>query len=221
MKGSGNMISLENKLENKNEVAELTRENDRLKEANRKLEEEKRELLGKLEQMQRMLNINPLTGIASRRFFDEYLKKEWGRAKRQNWTLSLIMLDIDYFKQYNDTYRHVAGDDCLRMVAEKLKKSLRRQEDIVARYGGEEFAVLLPNTEFKAALILANKLREGIEELRIPHCASVKSIVTVSGGVASFAPGQHDIDPKLLIKKADEALYIAKNSGRNRVAYKE
>jgi len=162
--------------------------------------------------------LDGLTGIANRRHFDEIFDKEWRRALRGNDTLSLVFLDIDFFKKYNDYYGHLAGDDCLRQVGNALKKSLQRAGDLVARYGGEEFVIILPSTSQMEALKVAEKVRRHIEGLKIAHLRSdVSEYVTVSVGVATINPGIH-INPVLLIEQADIALYQAKTRGRNRAS---
>ena len=162
-----------------------------------------------------------LTGLSNRRYFDAALQTEFYRLKRSGGTLSLIMLDIDHFKNYNDTYGHLAGDDCLHHIGKMLKVIVRRAPDIVARYGGEEFAVILPETESSSAEALAETIRKGVEELAIPHSASDTSeYVTVSLGVVSVNTADM-VSPKQIIAMADQALYLAKNKGRNRVVVSE
>lgn len=158
-----------------------------------------------------------LTGIANRRHFDQKLAEEWARGARSAEPLSLIMLDIDHFKLYNDTYGHQGGDDCLRKVAFTLKEAVNRPGDMAARYGGEEFAIILPDTDQKGALEVAEKIRDRIEELEIPHIASkVKDIVTISVGAATIMPTPF-LEPSVLISFADKALYQSKENGRNQV----
>ncbi|MFI3185208.1 MAG: diguanylate cyclase [Methylococcaceae bacterium] len=162
--------------------------------------------------------LDALTHIANRRRFDETLATEWKRAKRDGTLLSLIMIDIDYFKDYNDHYGHGAGDYCLQKVAAELAKSLDRPSDFVARYGGEEFVVILPDTHQIAALQVAERLRERIERLGLAHAYSAtKPVITISVGLATQDNIQEYFLPKILIDAADNALYIAKKSGRNRV----
>jgi len=166
--------------------------------------------------------LDALTGIPNRRRMDEYLGDEFKRAIRGSTPLSVIMLDIDYFKQYNDTYNHSAGDFCLQRVANAIKAVLRRPADMVARYGGEEFSVILPDTPTHAAVALAEDIRKQIESLDILHEASdVTRHITVSIGVAGVLPDSK-ISAEELLGQADLALYQAKNKGRNRVSiYKE
>jgi len=156
-----------------------------------------------------------LTGIANRRFMDEFIEREWLRAIRNESSIAFIIIDIDFFKLYNDNYGHPEGDDCLKRVATKLKSLIRRPVDLVARYGGEEFALVLPDT--KEAKFVANQCRQAIEELQIPHAFSQNStVVTISVGLCTFSPiaGSY---PRLVIEAADKALYKAKEKGRNTV----
>lgn len=162
-------------------------------------------------------NRDGLTGLANRRFLNQYLLREYSHAIRHKRPLSLIMLDIDYFKQYNDKYGHLIGDECLKQVATALEKTVNRAKDLVARYGGEEFILILPETEKLGASHIADKIRSSIEELNIPHIGSpIHRFLTVSVGVTTFiADSETKIDN--LILEADKALYQAKQNGRNRV----
>jgi len=160
-----------------------------------------------------------LTGITNRRYFDEHLKIEWQRAHEDSALLGLIIIDVDHFKLYNDNYGHLAGDDCLKRVADCISKSLKRSTDFVSRYGGEEFAVILPGATFSSAMRIAENIRADVEEMKIPHELSEASdYVTVSLGASSMMPIRES-SPEELIKKADKALYRAKENGRNRAAY--
>jgi|FLOH01.1.fsa_nt_gi diguanylate cyclase (GGDEF)-like protein len=159
-----------------------------------------------------------LTGIYNRRYFDEVLTTEWKRAKREKLPLSLVMLDIDYFKKYNDTYGHQAGDECLVKIAISIADTLQRPADMVARYGGEEFVVILPNAEQEDAAKFSEKIRANIENLNIEHKASnINRFVTASFGVASVVPNLNSSCEELL-QNADKALYNAKHEGRNCVS---
>ena len=163
-------------------------------------------------------DVDPLTQIANRRRFDDTMTLEIKKAKRTGTILSVLLLDIDHFKFYNDTYGHLEGDSCLKKVAAALSTSLKRPKDLAARWGGEEFACLLPNTNAKGAQNVAEVLREAIQNLSIPHKSSpVNEVVTVSVGVVASNP-MDDNSFDNLLKRADEALYQAKESGRNRIA---
>jgi diguanylate cyclase (GGDEF)-like protein/PAS domain S-box-containing protein len=167
-------------------------------------------------ELQRLACMDGLTQVANRRRFDEYLDAEWRRLAREEKPLSLILCDVDYFKAYNDTYGHLAGDFCLQQIASVLGKVLKRPSDLVARYGGEEFAVIVPNTNTTGGLIVAQAIREGVRELAIPHRASlVSQYVTLSLGIATAVPTL-DASPFQLIAAADRALYQAKAEGRDR-----
>jgi diguanylate cyclase (GGDEF)-like protein/PAS domain S-box-containing protein len=158
-----------------------------------------------------------LTGVANRRAFDEALEKEWHRAMRSNEPLSLVMADIDLFKAYNDHYGHVAGDDCLRRVAAAIADCAKRSGDLVARYGGEEFAVILPRTDAAAAREIAERIRQRVEALGIPHAGNpAGGHITISLGISTRTPPQN-VDFVSLMQGADQALYKAKESGRNTV----
>ncbi|WP_353931697.1 diguanylate cyclase [Okeanomitos corallinicola TIOX110] len=166
----------------------------------------------------RLANIDGLTQIANRRCFDQVLLKEWKRLQREKLPLSLILCDIDYFKKYNDTYGHPAGDECLKKVAHILSQSINRAADLAARYGGEEFVLILPQTETKGAVHIAKKIRTKIESAAIPHISSlVSEYITLSLGIATIVPSL-ETDSQYLISQADQALYKAKESGRNRFA---
>jgi diguanylate cyclase (GGDEF)-like protein/PAS domain S-box-containing protein len=169
------------------------------------------------EQLKLISYMDGLTGIANRRHFDNTFGLEWRRAMRSAKPISLIIIDVDYFKNYNDTYGHLAGDSCLQKIAHTIRDSLRRAGNIVARYGGEEFAVILPDTDAERAYLFAESLREKIENLNIKHSDSkVGSNATISLGVSTAIPKKGNIQEKL-ISLADKALYKAKHGGRNRV----
>ncbi len=183
--------------------SELLELKTHLEEANRRLEE--------------LSQQDGLTQIANRRRFDEYFESEWKRAKRYNYPLSLIMLDIDFFKLYNDTYGHVAGDECLKNVALLFRQCLKRPEDLVARYGGEEFAAILPNTDRNGARVVSQEIQTRLEEKKILHESSVISpYLTVSIGAVTWIP-ESDKTPGRLVQMADQALYSAKKRGRNTI----
>jgi diguanylate cyclase (GGDEF)-like protein/PAS domain S-box-containing protein len=161
-----------------------------------------------------------LTGLANRRAFDEALASEWRRARRDGTALSLLLLDVDRFKLFNDTYGHPAGDACLRAVAEAVAAAVHRPADLVARYGGEEIVLLLPGTEASGSQVLAEQVRAGVEAMGLTHAANPSSgVVTVSIGAATALPAAvPDLAPEALVAGADAALYEAKHAGRNRVA---
>lgn len=174
-----------------------------------------------LEEANRRLNllstIDSLTGIPNRRFFDQSMIKEWRRAQRDQQKLTVAMIDIDFFKYYNDTYGHQEGDNCLNQVAYAIAKEARRPGDLAARYGGEEFALILPNTDISGAVALCEAIRRSVQMLAIPHQASlVNPSVTVSIGVATVVPCEN-MSPCHLIKLADQSLYKAKENGRDKV----
>ena len=184
-------------------------------EAFRALEESKTKLAEANRTLQKLSALDGLTGIANRRSFDETLNKEWHRAMRNSKPLGLIMLDIDFFKLYNDHYGHQGGDDCLKNVANGLESAIHRDSDFLARYGGEEFSVVLPDTELDGAVKVAETMREGIHSMEIPHAKSkVSDFVSISVGVSSLVPLQ-STEPEILIAAADQALYKAKEDGRN------
>ncbi|MFC1835586.1 diguanylate cyclase domain-containing protein [Thermodesulfobacteriota bacterium] len=175
------------------------------------------ELKRKNDLLDRLSSIDSLTCIANRRLFDETLDKEWRRAVRANTPISLIMMDVDFFKAYNDHYGHVAGDECLKMVAQALQLCFARSSDLLARFGGEEFAAILPGVERKHAIRASKRARRQIRALEIVHAYSpVADIVTISIGAASIAPARGS-SPTLLLKAADKMLYRAKNRGRDQV----
>ncbi|WP_426110995.1 sensor domain-containing diguanylate cyclase [Pseudomonas sp. DSP3-2-2] len=157
-----------------------------------------------------------LTGLGNRRMLDLVLAKEISRARREGKGLALIMLDVDYFKRFNDKYGHSAGDDCLRQVAEAIRRSLKRPADLAVRYGGEEFTVLLPDTDSNGAYRVAQRILDSIRLLEIEHSDHPLGSVTASGGVATLLPGSEDATADGLIKAADAFLYAAKSKGRNR-----
>ena len=169
----------------------------------------------RLEARSRLLSVqDQLTGLANRRRIDETLSREWARAHRHGGPLALIMLDIDFFKKYNDHYGHQAGDECLKSVALTLQESVQRASDLVARYGGEEFLLILPDTDAVSAQRLAESLCVSIAELKIPHAQSSLRVVTLSAGIATLTHNAYkDVDS--LLRAADAALYQAKHNGRN------
>lgn len=185
--------------------AELRQARDALESANRTLA--------------RQAMSDGLTGLANRRQFDVTLGNEFSRAMRQQGTLAFIMIDVDYFKQYNDVYGHSGGDEVLRAVS-KLIRALtpKRPGDLTARYGGEEIGILLPNTDLEGAWAVAERIRQAVEQLQMPHTGSPFGWVTLSAGVATIAPQRGVHLAAMLVEAADKALYVAKSEGRNRVS---
>jgi len=176
-------------------------------------------LIEQKQMLEEKAGIDGLTGIYNRRSFDTIYDKEWQKTTRYSEPLSLIMIDVDFFKNYNDFYGHGAGDAVLKEISKELKKQLNRPEDMVARYGGEEFVVVLPRTEKKWAMKKAEEIRKAVEDLAIQHeksdCAEV---VTISlGGVTHE---KTDNNPEVFLKQSDEMLYKAKSGGRNRVVWR-
>ena len=191
--------------------------NEKLKKSVIKHQELEKSLRASNKQLELLSTLDGLTGIANRRTFEKFLEREWKSSMRHTQPATAIMMDIDFFKLYNDTYGHQAGDDCLKKVARTIEKSLRRPGDLVARYGGEEFVAILSDTSQKGAFSLAEKVRASVEALEIPHQASpVNKFVTISLGVASRVPERGDAS-SILISEADQSLYKAKQEGRNRV----
>lgn len=169
-------------------------------------------------QLERMAHMDILTQVTNRRGFDDAVKRELKRAERDRQPLSLLLMDIDHFKQFNDNYGHIKGDECLREVGQCLKGALLRPADLVARYGGEEFVVILPDTNLNCAKFVAERLRDWIERLAVEHkFSSAAEVVTVSVGISIADEGQQDVPA--LLEIADKGLYYAKENGRNKVAY--
>lgn len=167
--------------------------------------------------LEKLMRTDSLTGLANRRCYDETLVTEWKRAAREQSALSLLMIDVDYFKAFNDTFGHVEGDYALQKVALEIKHNCERAGDLAVRYGGEEFAAIFPATDLAGAMVLAEKIRCAIEKQAIPHRKpTAESVVTVSIGVASALP-QTTQDPNCLLDWADKALYQSKHNGRNRI----
>ncbi|MCD8485300.1 MAG: diguanylate cyclase [Desertifilum sp.] len=170
--------------------------------------------------LNRLATLDELTNVANRRSFNEHFKQEWRRLARERSPLSLILCDLDYFKLYNDTYGHLAGDFCLQQVAQAIQQEVNRPADLVARYGGEEFTIILPNTPIQGALKVAERMQSAVRSLQIVHAQSpVHDYLTLSLGVTSIIP-QIKLDPLILIAIADRALYEAKQQGRNRAIVK-
>ncbi len=179
----------------------------------RKRNEEKLERLQK--ELEELSYKDGLTGVANRRMFDAVLKTEWAQAQRNRAPLSLLIVDVDYFKQYNDHYGHIQGDECLRQVAQLLASALQRPRDFLARFGGEEFVIVLPETDEAAARIIAERCRDKLAQAGIAHAESaVGKALTVSIGAGTTVP-RHDEEPRRFIDQVDNRLYEAKRNGRN------
>ncbi len=201
---------------------ELHRQRQQLEEKTRELDAKilelevlQKELEEKNARLELLSSLDGLTGLFNRRYFDDNFVKEWKQASRDKNPLSLLIVDIDYFKNYNDFYGHLEGDDCLRKVAQVLYEALMRPTDIIARYGGEEFTAILPNTDKEGAKRVGERMMEYVDRLQLSHKgSSVADVVTVSIGAATLVP-----DGKLtvtsLLERADKALYEAKEKGRN------
>jgi len=203
-----------------NVFLDLHRQSKLLKDKAEELEQKLSEILELQEANEKLLslsNLDGLTGIPNRRYFDDYMQMSLKDAIRDSDMLAIIMIDIDYFKLYNDNYGHIKGDECLIHVAKKIFSSIKRPRDFVARYGGEEFVVVLPSTNKEGARQIAETIRKNIRELCIPHDDSqVSHYVTISLGVAAIIPKASDTI-EAFISRADDALYEAKFNGRNRV----
>nr|WP_320146933.1 diguanylate cyclase [uncultured Anaeromusa sp.] len=184
-------------------------------ELERKVALRTRELQALNEELRRISRADGLTGLANRRYFDEFLQREWLRSRRKQECMALIMIDVDEFKRYNDYYGHLRGDDCLRRIGVALVQTVKRSSDLVARYGGEEFAVVLPATTEEGALELAGQIQQAVAAACMRHERSHNGeFITVSMGLAAFIP-QGDDTYKELVAVADQALYQAKRQGRN------
>ncbi|GAB4370111.1 MAG: diguanylate cyclase [Elainellaceae cyanobacterium] len=180
---------------------------------------QREEIEAKLQQanleLHRMANTDSLTQVANRRCFDQILEQEWHRLRREQQPLSLVLCDIDFFKNYNDHYGHPAGDLCLQQVAQVISQKINRPADMVARYGGEEFAIILPNTDQEGAVAIVEAIRATLEALKIPHAGStIASCITLSAGIACLTPTLNSSCQEL-VAAADTALYQAKSAGRN------
>jgi len=187
----------------------------------KQIEETNVKLQAANESLQRTINIDVLTGVASRRYFFDLIEREWKHTVRLSQPISINMIDIDFFKAFNDTYGHLEGDVCLKQIAKALEESLKRPLDIVARYGGEEFIALLPDTDRNGAVEVAKTMQTKVAELGIPHDSSqIDKNVTISIGIATMIPNQNTTCD-ILIGYADKALYLAKSKGRNRIQVSE
>jgi two-component system, chemotaxis family, response regulator WspR len=181
------------------------------------LRESQQKLLEMNLELQRLNNTDALTELKSRRYFDEYLQNEWLRAVRERTSLCALLIDVDDFKLYNDTYGHLKGDEVLRQVASAIKTACARSSDLTARFGGEEFAAVLPNTTLEGAQKIAEDMRHAVQALQIPRdAATTGNYLTATIGVASVVPVRES-SPDIVLAAADKALYEAKSAGKNRV----
>ena len=173
-------------------------------------------MINYLREIEHLSMTDALTGLSNRRSFNATLQREWGRAVRENESISMIILDIDMFKNFNDTYGHQHGDAALKIVAKVIVGTIKRPADFVARWGGEEFTVLLPSTDMDGAMVLAEEIRAAVEKIEIPHDDGFITRATISAGVSHLMPNKNSAVDKF-ISDADRALYSAKGQGRNRV----
>ncbi|APX91992.1 hypothetical protein BWR19_02960 [Halomonas sp. 1513] len=195
-------------------VRPLYKANQALEERLLTLKRDNKALEGRNRLLEHQVRTDGLLEITNRRELERLMALEWKRANRDNQPLTLLLIDVDHFKSYNDSYGHLQGDACLKRVARTLKKAIARPTDVVARFGGEEFAILLPNTQPSGGLEVAQRVHDGLAS-RAAHFADAACAVTVSIGVASMTPGHQDHSHDL-IQLADTALYAAKQNGRNR-----
>jgi two-component system chemotaxis family response regulator WspR len=187
-----------------------------IRELARRLKASEADLVAAKEALAELAVTDPLTGLKNRRGLDQALDREWRRGSQDTTPVGIIMVDVDHFKAFNDTYGHVAGDDCLRRVAAVLRDVATRGSDVVCRYGGEEFVFLLPNTSDEGTRVVAERVVEGIRDLAIEHARpGGGSVVTVSAGFVAARPWAAD-DPEHAMRQADDALYLAKRQGRDR-----
>ncbi len=205
-------------------LEQIYQSEERLQKVNRQLERQVKSFTFKLEHQNQELKklfllatTDQVTGIANRYRLEDFLEQEWGNAIRNQIPLSIIMIDIDYFKSYNDTYGHLQGDRCLKQVAQTIKSSIKRSKDLVARYGGEEFIVILPDVQIAGARIVAENIYSEVKALNISHTSSeISDYLTISLGIASTIPAI-DSEASTLIAAADRAVYLAKEKGRDRI----
>jgi diguanylate cyclase (GGDEF)-like protein len=186
---------------------------DRVQERTLELHVALQELEEANHELEQKNTLDDLTGLFNRRFYDQKILAEYRRSKRNLTTLSLIIIDIDHFKVVNDNYGHLAGDQCLVWLSNHLKQSLKRSTDMVFRYGGEEFCIILPDTDEKGAIALAEALRKNIEQ-QICTYTDIEIPLTISSGIFTYIQ-QNDVQPEQIFSRADKALYEAKNQGRN------
>ncbi|MCB2225277.1 MAG: diguanylate cyclase [Desulfarculaceae bacterium] len=195
----------------------LKLEMDQRKAREKELQRLTRQLAKANQELRLLSGRDGLTGVANRRFYEEQLARQWAHCQREQTPLGMLMIDIDHFKGYNDRYGHLAGDDCLRRVAQALEAGLNRPVDLLARYGGEEFVAILPYTDDQGAMVVAEALRRAVEKLGLDHAGASTGIVTVSVGAAACLPNA-ELAPEAVCAAADQALYAAKQAGRNQVS---
>ena len=194
----------------------LERANQQLWQVLQKQSIDKQHLQATNQRLLHLATTDGLTQVKNRYFFDREIHHEWARSQREDQPLSLILFDVDYFKQYNDCYGHQAGDSCLQKIAQIAQQSIYRPADFVARYGGEEFAIVLPNTTQKGAIAIAQRIQADLQALAIPHLQSdISNIISLSLGIATTIPTEHT-SCEDLIALADQSLYRAKRNGRDR-----
>lgn len=211
------LVRVENQLTLRRLQRRLQEQNERLKQEIHSRIVAENLLQEANEKLERLVNLDGLTQLGNRRCLDEYLQQSWQRLAREQQPLALIMCDIDFFKNYNDTYGHIAGDDCLRKVSLLIQQSVRRPADLAARYGGEEFILVLPNTDIEGAMLVAESIYNKLLDVKIPHeDSAVSQFVTLSIGVTALIP-KVDSEPSVLLTSADYALYRAKELGRNQI----
>ena len=211
-------------IERMHHLEKIYQSEERLQQVNRELETRVKNFTFELEHQNQELKKlfllatkDKVTGIANRYRLEDFLHREWGNSIRNQIPLSIIMIDIDRFKQFNDTYGHLEGDRCLRQVAQTIDATIKRSKDLVARYGGEEFIVILPDINIDGAVVVADNIRSQVKALNIAHVTSGSSdLLTISLGVASAIPAI-DSEASSLIMAADRALYVAKQKGRDRI----
>jgi diguanylate cyclase (GGDEF)-like protein len=209
------IIRVENQLTLRRLQQQLIQKNEELEKEISERQKAELELKQAYSALEKLAYLDGLTRVANRMYLDKFLHHEWNRAKREQESIALVLCDIDYFKNYNDTYGHLVGDRCLRQIANALCKVVKRSTDVVARYGGEEFCIVLLNTNLSGAINVATAIQERVQELRILHQNSpIGNYVTISLGLAAYIPTEKT-SFKHLIQMADDALYQAKAAGKN------
>lgn len=212
-----NLIETKEKLKEK--IKEKNKTEEKLNHKIEELKNTKQKLEATNKKLAKMSARDQLTGLYNRRKFEKVIKKEWRDAIREDHSITIIMIDIDNFKKFNDNYGHLAGDNCLQKISQVMNKTLKRPRDFLARYGGEEFVAVLPKTDKCGAQHIAESLRKNVVDLMIPHNFSpISNYVTISLGVSSTDEADFYVFEEIL-DKADQALYEAKNKGRNQYCY--